>query len=139
MSRGILNLSFLDIWYFFNSFNFSISGYVNLVLYACISQSIIHVIVSAILLYGIFKVFYNLLYLKFVEKWIFRFAFANLLKSEDFRPHFTLGHTYSSHFLWIDLIKIHMNANIMNTQIFHFNKYDLKGHWRWQKFIQFQR
>ena len=26
------------------------------------------------------------------------------------------------------LIKIYINANIMNTQIFHFNKYDLKGH-----------
>ena len=27
-----------------------------------------------------------------------------------------------------------MNANIMNTQIFHLNKYDLKGHRRSQKF-----
>ena len=26
------------------------------------------------------------------------------------------------------LIKIYMNTNIMNTQIFHFKKYDLKGH-----------
>ena len=26
-----------------------------------------------------------------------------------------------------------MNANIMNTQIFHFIEYDLKGHWRSQK------
>ena len=26
------------------------------------------------------------------------------------------------------LIKNHMNANIMNTQIFHFNKYELRGH-----------
>ena len=25
-------------------------------------------------------------------------------------------------------IKIYMNANVINTQIFHFNKYDLKGH-----------
>ena len=25
---------------------------------------------------------------------------------------------------------MYMNANIMNTQIFHLNKYDLKGHWR---------
>ena len=31
------------------------------------------------------------------------------------------------------LIKIHMNANIMNTQIYTFNKYDLNGHWRSQK------
>ena len=31
-----------------------------------------------------------------------------------------LGHTFL-------MIKIHMNANIMNTQISHFNKYDLKG------------
>ena len=28
---------------------------------------------------------------------------------------------------------VNMNANIMNTQIFHLNKYDLKGH----KFIKF--
>ena len=27
------------------------------------------------------------------------------------------------------LIKIYMNTNIMNTQIFQLNKYDLKGHW----------
>ena len=26
------------------------------------------------------------------------------------------------------LMKIYMNTNIMNTQIFYFNKYDLKGH-----------
>ena len=26
------------------------------------------------------------------------------------------------------LIKIYMNTNIMNTQIFYLNKYDLKGH-----------
>ena len=26
------------------------------------------------------------------------------------------------------LIKIYMNTNIMNTQIFHFKKYDLNGH-----------
>ena len=26
------------------------------------------------------------------------------------------------------LIKIYMNTNIMNTQNFYFNKYDLKGH-----------
>ena len=26
------------------------------------------------------------------------------------------------------LIKIYMNTNVMNTQIFHFDKYDLKGH-----------
>ena len=26
------------------------------------------------------------------------------------------------------LIKIYMNTNNMNTQIFHLNKYDLKGH-----------
>ena len=26
------------------------------------------------------------------------------------------------------LINIYMNTNIMNTQIFYFNKYDLKGH-----------
>jgi hypothetical protein len=26
------------------------------------------------------------------------------------------------------LIKIYMNTNIMNTQIFHKKKYDLKGH-----------
>ena len=26
------------------------------------------------------------------------------------------------------LIKIYMNTNIMNTQIFYINKYDLKGH-----------
>ena len=32
------------------------------------------------------------------------------------------------------LIKIYMKANIMNTQLFYFNKYDLKGHWRSQKF-----
>ena len=33
--------------------------------------------------------------------------------------------------LWIDFDKKnYMNTNIMNTQIFHFNKYDLKGHWR---------
>ena len=31
------------------------------------------------------------------------------------------------------LIKIYMNANIMNMQIFHLFKYDLKGHWRSQK------
>ena len=35
------------------------------------------------------------------------------------------------------LIKIYMNTIIMNTQIFHKKKYDLKGHWRSQKFIQF--
>ena len=28
------------------------------------------------------------------------------------------------------LIKNYMNTNIMNMQIFHFKKYDLKGHWR---------
>ena len=28
------------------------------------------------------------------------------------------------------LIKIYMNTNIMNTQIFYSNKYDLKGHRR---------
>ena len=28
-----------------------------------------------------------------------------------------------------------MNTNIMNTQISHFNKFDLKGHWRSQKVI----
>ena len=26
------------------------------------------------------------------------------------------------------LMKIYMNTNIINTQIFHLNKYDLKGH-----------
>ena len=31
------------------------------------------------------------------------------------------------------LIKIYINANIMNTQIFHLIKYDLNGHWRSQK------
>ena len=31
------------------------------------------------------------------------------------------------------LIKIYMNANIMNTQIFHFTKYDLNGQRRSQK------
>ena len=31
------------------------------------------------------------------------------------------------------LIKIYMNAKIMNTQIFHFIKYDLNGHQRSQK------
>ena len=33
------------------------------------------------------------------------------------------------------LMKIYTNTNIMNTQIFHFNKYDLKGHRRSQKVI----
>ena len=31
-------------------------------------------------------------------------------------------------------MKIYMNANIMNTQIFYLIKYDLKGHWGSQKF-----
>ena len=31
------------------------------------------------------------------------------------------------------LIKIYMNTNIMNAQIFYFDNYDLKGHWRSQK------
>ena len=29
-------------------------------------------------------------------------------------------------------IKVYRNANIMNTQIFHFIKYDFNGHWRSQ-------
>ena len=33
------------------------------------------------------------------------------------------------------LIKIYMKTIIMNTQIFNFDKYDLKGHWRSQKVI----
>ena len=33
------------------------------------------------------------------------------------------------------LIKIYVNTNIMNTQIFNFNNYDLKDHWRSQKVI----
>ena len=33
------------------------------------------------------------------------------------------------------LIKIYMNTNIINTQIFHLDKYDLKGHWKSQKVI----
>jgi hypothetical protein len=33
------------------------------------------------------------------------------------------------------LIKIYMNTNVMNTQIFYFNKYDLKCHRRSQKII----
>ena len=34
----------------------------------------------------------------------------------------------SSTFYELILIKIYMNGNIMKTQIFHLNKYDLKGH-----------
>ena len=30
-----------------------------------------------------------------------------------------------------------MNANIIKTQFFYFNKYDFKGHRRSQKFLQF--
>ena len=30
--------------------------------------------------------------------------------------------------LWIYFLKNYMNANIMNTRIFHFIKYDLNGH-----------
>ena len=42
-----------------------------------------------------------------------------------FCPFFLLTNTfiYES-----SLIKIYMNANFMNTQIVHLNKYDLKGH-----------
>ena len=41
----------------------------------------------------------------------------------------------SSTFIYeLILIKMYMNAIIMNTQIFYQNKYDLKGQWRSQKF-----
>ena len=64
----------------------------------------------------------------------FRFAFVNLLKSDDFRSHFfLLPNTFIYESI---LIKNYMNANIMNTQIFNLNKYDLKGDLRSQKFIQ---
>ena len=49
---------------------------------------------------------------------IFIFAFANLLKLEFLLPNTVI----------YELIKIYMNANIMNMQIYYLNKYNLKGH-----------
>ena len=37
------------------------------------------------------------------------------------------------------LIEFFMKTIIMNMHIFHFNKYDLKGHWRSQKVIGLSR
>ena len=53
---------------------------------------------------------------------------------EGHKRQFTLGNTFfflANTFIYKSiLIRIYINANnnIMNTQIFHLNKYDLKGH-----------
>ena len=45
--------------------------------------------------------------------------------SSNFSVNPTLPNTYIYESI---LIEIYMNANIMNKQIFHFNKYNFKGH-----------
>ena len=63
--------------------------------------------------------------------YIFRFAFLQISTTDDvpyvslFGPTFFFFLTHS----WIDFDKKKIvNANIMNKQIFHLNKYELKGH-----------
>ena len=45
--------------------------------------------------------------------------------SSNFSVNPTLPNSYIYESI---LLEIYMNANIINTQIFHLNKYDLKGH-----------
>ena len=56
------------------------------------------------------------------------------LISSNFRVNRTLPNTFIYELI---LIKNFINAIIINTQVFNLNKYDLKGHLRSQKFIQF--
>ena len=43
--------------------------------------------------------------------------------------NFSVNPTLLNIFIYeLILIKIYINANIMNAQIFYLNKYDLKGH-----------
>ena len=54
------------------------------------------------------------------KKSVFPSLRLSFRKFEKFLPN-TFLHEYI-------LIKIYMITNMMNTQIFHLNKYDLKGH-----------
>ena len=54
---------------------------------------------------------------------------SKVIKGHKSSSNFSFNPTLPNTFIYESiLIKIYMNANIMNTQIFHLNKYDLKGH-----------
>ena len=54
-------------------------------------------------------------------------------KTPSLRPSDCLYEILRKFFLTYSFI--YMNTNVMNTQIFDFDKYNLKGHWRSQKVI----
>ena len=62
---------------------------------------------------------------------------SKVIEGHKSSSNFSINPTLPNTFIYESiLIKIYLNANIMNMQIFHLNNYDLKGHSRSQKFIQ---
>ena len=63
---------------------------------------------------------------------------SKVIETHKSSPNISVNPTLPNTFIYKSiLIKIYMNAIIMNMQIFLINKYDIKGHLRSQKFIQF--
>ena len=54
---------------------------------------------------------------------------SKVIEGHKSSPNFSINPTLPNTFIYeLILRKIYMNANIMNMQIFHLYKYDLKGH-----------
>ena len=54
---------------------------------------------------------------------------SEVIESHKSSSNFNVNQTFPNTFMYEQiLIKIYMNANIMNMLIFHLRKYDLKGH-----------
>ena len=87
----------------------------------------VHTFVDLIIIFFLWRIFKNVSsstsHTKTLKIWN-----CETLRHQDFS--FYLSSTFIYELI---LIKIYMNANIMNTQIFHVNKFDLNGHWRSQK------
>ena len=54
---------------------------------------------------------------------------SKVIEGHKSSPNFSINPTLPNTFIYESILrKIYMNANIMNMQIFHLFKYDLKGH-----------
>ena len=54
---------------------------------------------------------------------------SKVIEGHKSSSNFSVNSTLPKTFIYeLILMKIYVNANILNTQIFHKNKYDLKGH-----------
>ena len=54
---------------------------------------------------------------------------SKIIEGHKSSPNYSINPTLPNKFIYeSNLSKIYMNGNIMNTQIFHLYKYDLKGH-----------